>query len=209
MTQLRTSNPTMAAVPPVTRALASGGKFDPRRFDATAVKISLHAEIMQDGDNGEPILVAATSPDLSDLRETTPDQLRAKADEIHAEASKIGQLADRFEGHPPYTPPTDCDVAARITAAGEKGAILNAYLYTPTWDGKPDGPTRLSVYSEPNGEGDLDLAGALDLRAQMLAFLPKLDAMIGVLAGDVQTEPPENQKAEVASSGTAGEQVQA
>lgn len=91
------------------------------------------------------------------------------------------ELLDLIEPTP-YTVPTDCGEAARITCAGERGAILNAYLYTSEWEGVPDGPTVLSVYGEPSNEGELDLAGARDLRAQLVEFLPKLDAMIDVLA---------------------------
>jgi hypothetical protein len=83
-----------------------------------------------------------------------------------------------------YVPPTECDVAERVTCAGEKGAILNAYLFTDECDGEPVGPTFLSVYSEPQSEGELDLAGTDKLIADLGALLPKLAAMRDVLAGE-------------------------
>lgn len=81
-----------------------------------------------------------------------------------------------------YTPPTDYDTAEAITCAGERGAILKAYLLTPMWEGVPDGPTRLSVFTEPSSEGELDAAGATKLIADLETLLPRLRAMRDVLA---------------------------
>jgi hypothetical protein len=81
-----------------------------------------------------------------------------------------------------YVPPTDFDTAEGITCAGERGAILKAYLLTPMWEGAPDGPTRLSVFTEPSSEGELDAAGATKLIADLETLLPRLRAMRDVLA---------------------------
>jgi hypothetical protein len=80
-----------------------------------------------------------------------------------------------------YTPPTDWDDAEAITCTGERGAILKAYLLTPMWEGAPDGPTRLSVFTEPSSEGELDAAGATKLIADLETLLPRLRAMRDVL----------------------------
>ncbi|HEY5834660.1 hypothetical protein, partial [Streptomyces sp.] len=128
--------------------------------------------------------------------ELTADGARRELAKIRAALPRIEALADTLDGKPPYVPPTDCDEAEHVTLAGSKGAILSAYLYTPEWESKPDGPMRLSVYPEPNADDDLDLAGAIDLRDQLIAFLPKLDAMISVLAAEVPTAPPEGENAQ-------------
>lgn len=95
----------------------------------------------------------------------------------------LQQLADDAEKTPPgYVPPTEWDDAEGITLAGKPGAFLKACMFTPTWQGIPEGPTVLSVYSEPDSAGELDLAGANQFIADLEAFLPKLRAMRDVLA---------------------------
>lgn len=102
-----------------------------------------------------------------------------------AAAGRFLELIEAEKNPPVYVPPTECDVAERVTCAGAKGAFLNAYLWTPD-DNEPDAPTLLSVYSEPSADDDLDLDGARRLRADLAALLPKLDVMIDVLAEQAQ-----------------------
>lgn len=104
------------------------------------------------------------------------DQRSREAAEPHAEATGSRGA---------HVPPGEWDTAEAIRTAGASGAILKAYLYTPREiDGEPTGPQCLAVYSESGTDDELDLAGALDLREQVAALLPNLDAMISILAAN-------------------------
>lgn len=114
--------------------------------------------------------------------ELTADGMRAEVAKILAATPRLLAMADSLDGKPAYVPPTDWGDAERIVPQGEKGALINASLFTPTEHGMENGPTVLAVFSEPSREAELDLDGARDLREQLLGFLPKLDVMIGALA---------------------------
>lgn len=113
------------------------------------------------------------------------------------------------KAEPVYVPPTDWDDAEEIRTVGARSAILKATLFTPTDEDGADKPPVLAVYSGGFGtDVELDRAGALDLRAQLLAFLPKLDAMIDALPAEVAIEPPKGEKAREAES-ASGQAAQA
>lgn len=97
-------------------------------------------------------------------------------------ARQFLSLVEQEKAQTAYVPPTDASDAESVTCQGERGAILKAYLFTPTWEGRPEGPTRLSVYGEPNSEGELDTSGATKLIADLEALLPKLRGMRDALA---------------------------
>lgn len=84
----------------------------------------------------------------------------------------------------PTTVPAEWDNAATLRTAGADGAILRAYLYTPTEHetGHGDNPTRLAVYSESGTEDALDLAGAQQLLADLTRITGQVAAMVAVLA---------------------------
>lgn len=118
--------------------------------------------------------------------EMDADGLRREVAKMLAAAPRLLALADTLDGIAPCEVPTDCDVAARVQASDAKGALLNAYLFTSMCEGEPDGPTVLSVYGEPQGDDDLDHAGAVDFLAQLDAFRSKVSTMVDVLAANAQ-----------------------
>lgn len=89
------------------------------------------------------------------------------------------------DAHAGYSPAANDEDAETIKTVGASGAILKAYLHTPREiDGAQTGPRVLAVYSEDGTDDELDLDGAVNLREQIAALLPNLDAMIAVLAAD-------------------------
>ncbi|WP_333768159.1 hypothetical protein [Streptomyces sp. IBSBF 2435] len=135
--------------------------------------------------------------------ELTAGGLRREITKILDALPRLAAMADTLDGKPPYVPPTDCDVAERVTCGDAKGAILNAYLCSSEWEGKPDGPTFLSVYAEPSHEDDLDYAKAVDLLAQLDAFRTKLAVMVDAL-GAQSTGPASAEPADADTSRPAG-----
>ncbi|MEE4546749.1 hypothetical protein V2S66_32895 [Streptomyces sp. V4-01] len=139
-------------------------------------------------ENGE----AATAMHTPVPADATPEQAASMAEidriinESGDPAAAARQFLDLIEQEKAetaaYVPPTDCADAEAITCADERGAIIKAYLHTPMWGGAPEGPTRLSVYTEPYSEGELDAAGATNLIVDLEEFLPRLRAMRDVLA---------------------------
>ncbi|MFF7192676.1 hypothetical protein ACFZAM_03020 [Streptomyces sp. NPDC008079] len=119
----------------------------------------------------------------AEARRSRPADVRDLADAIDHNLKATAALPTRQQLA--YVPPTDAEQAAAITLGGERGArgaILEAYLFAPEWEGNPDGPMCLSVYSEPSADDDLDLDGANKLIADLEALLPKLRVMRDVLA---------------------------
>lgn len=142
---------------------------------------------------------AVYSPGRISLKDAET-RVRGLLDERNVQVARfLNADASPLPGPAPYVPPTEYEDRARVVCGSERGAIINAYLYTPEWQGKPDGPTRLTVFTEPSSEGELDAAGATRLIADLDQLRPKLCAMRDVLAAQ------ENAAAEGAAGQGGGE----
>ncbi len=153
--------------------------------------------------DSEPVLSCGGGGEWDDFNLAQTDELIEKATRQLASLQKCrAHLAAALgQPEPVYVPPTDWDDAEEIRTVGASGSILMAALYTPTDENGADEPQVLAVYSDTAGTttDELDRAGALDLKAQLLAFLPKLDAMIDALPAEVAVEPPKPEKAQPAA----------
>jgi hypothetical protein len=165
---------------------ADGLRAEVRKMFAAAPRLLALANTLDTMTGAAP---AVHTPIPADA---TPEQAAgmAEIDRIINEsgdpATAARQFLDLIEqekaGTATYVPPTDCADAEAVICAGERGAILKAYLLTPMWEGAPEGRTRLSVFTEPGSEGELDAAGATKLIADLETLLPRLRAMRDVLA---------------------------
>ncbi len=146
--------------------------------------------------------------------EVDADGARHEVEKIRAALPRIEALAAQLDGAAAlptsrYMPSPEWGDAEEIRTVGADSAILKAALFVPTDVNGADEPPVLAVYSGGFGtDVELDRAGALNLRAQMLAFLPKLDAMISLLPAEVPTTPPESEKARETES-ASGQVAQA
>ncbi|MFC4034577.1 hypothetical protein ACFO3J_24315 [Streptomyces polygonati] len=114
----------------------------------------------------------------------TADGLRREAAKILAAVPRLLAMAAMLDGKPAYVPPTTWIDAAEVRTAGANGPVFSAYLHTPTEHetGTADNATSLVVVPGATMDAELDVDGGRDLREQLVTFLPRLDAMIAVLA---------------------------
>lgn len=80
--------------------------------------------------------------------------------------------------------------ANQVRTPGADRPLFTAYLHTPTEheSGQALNSTNLVVYPGEPSDANLDAAGARRFRAELAAFLPRLDAMIQQLDGEPPTE---------------------
>lgn len=166
----------------------------------------LNAHLYTDRPTGIPEL--NFDPGHDDWREyTSGDQLRAEVAKVRAHLARLDAFADQYDAlredggqtptelqgapaEPRIGTAVPDDDAPQVTLTGAAGHLLRAYVYQPD-EGAAGGvekPT-ICVYSDGGADAELDLNGARKFRADLAAFLPRLDVMISALAGGEAASP--------------------
>ncbi|MCZ4099872.1 DUF6907 domain-containing protein [Streptomyces sp. H39-C1] len=144
------------------------------------VEVSLHAE------DDTPSGCKGSEPSVSfgvvgEYWSLTAAELRAKVGEFRAALPLMEALASQLDGIDP-----EPAGKVRVTVPGARQPILSAEVYTydradgEDIEGKPT--ACLSVWTEPESEAELDVAGTDQLIADLEAALPRLRALRDQLA---------------------------
>lgn len=167
--------------PTVTIATPSPVNFELEDVTSdVGLEVSLHAEDdMANGCKGSPPSVAFGV--LGEYWNLAPADARIKLAELRAALPLMEALVDQVDGIAPAPAGK-----VRVTAPGARQPILSADVYTydrvdgEDAQGKPT--ACVSVWTEPESEAELDVAGTDQLIADLEAALPRLRALRDQLA---------------------------